>query len=391
MDSSALWLFSLLVFLLSCKADQSLELSEYSGRVEYLEENVYQIDSLTPSVIGHAEYFLADTTIGAFTKGHYYFAIINPLTAALQFYDDNQKRMVHSIRFNRQGPDAIPGGLSYFHIKTLDSIYLSLYPQKSILLINFNGVAQSEYDMGFSDRIVELLSMGKYPLTFTPKGIYSGFFTDLPPQGYKLNKKDLRLKASVFIHDFKSGVNSVEHPFPEIYRTDKLWSQYYYRAHTVYNPGSNELVVSYASSDSIRIINLTDQTSRWSIAKSDLFSRIPHLAKRQDEFDHYRLNYAYEAMIFDPYKRLYYRLVSRPRTEDDLESPERLTSRFKTLSVIVLNEQFEKISESLIPDAYTGLCFFVSRSGLNLHNSKVGYENEDVISFGTFSYQADED
>ena len=105
----------------------------------------------------------------------------------------------------------------------------------------------------------------------------------------------------------------------------------------------------------------------------------------ESEWDHYRLNYMYEGIIYDQYRNCYYRFVSLPKTKEDLGSGDLKTSRIKDIAVIILDEDFNKIGETIIPQEYSNMIYFVSKGGLNLLNLKKNLADEDNMHFGIFS------
>lgn len=378
-----------LVVLFSCVRDNEHRVVAYDYSLTYSKEYSFSIDAQTSSVIGNVSFFRAGQKKGVFIESRSYLSLLNSQIRAIQVYDYESGDLVHKVDLALEGPNAIVGSSKiYYHIKSLDSIYVAPYPSDLIYLVDFEGKVRARYNTDIDSRPTDFYARTGYSMAFNNNEIYSGFFTDLPGIQRKVPKDDKRLQGSLARFDLEANKAGLLHHFPVEYNQGKAYSIYYYRAQVCVNDLSDELIVGYGLSDSISVLSPDEQEQKY-YAGSDIVEEIHSYNRGEAAFDHYRLNYCYESLIYDKYRNVYYRILSKPVREDNLKSPERRISRYKNINVIVLDGTFRKITEAYIPDEYSAYAFFVSEDGLHLVNTKMAYENEDQISFGVFTLSKD--
>ena len=90
----------------------------------------------------------------------------------------------------------------------------------------------------------------------------------------------------------------------------------------------------------------------------------------------------YLAIRYDPYRKLYYRVIWQGINDIDLEK--------KTIKVIIMDEQFNYMGETVIGTwkQWNWSNIFVTREGLNIEFISDNYElDEDFMIFKTFSVE----
>ncbi|MBD2705001.1 DUF4221 family protein [Spirosoma sp. BT702] len=102
----------------------------------------------------------------------------------------------------------------------------------------------------------------------------------------------------------------------------------------------------------------------------------------EDSYVYYVNNLYYGALHYDSYRKYYYRLVKRPAkveyTKNDLKTGVAVEQQW---SVIIADENFNKIGETDLPKDVWGGLVLVSKEGLVLQKS---IDNEDFMTFSIF-------
>jgi len=181
--------------------------------------------------------------------------------------------------------------------------------------------------------------------------------------------------------------------FPELYSKAYWGTKFKYEPGIAYNPSSDELVMSYPVDPFLQKINLNDGSEQRCFVGSEFFESIPpyrndpdHYAKRVvgsldlEEDNHALSTSDYRGIYFDRNRKLYFRVaLIRP----DFEKLS--VSKVPNFSIIILNEQLEKIGERFFSSSiYDPAHIFLSSEGINLFRKDLFGKNENKITFEVF-------
>ncbi|TCL13453.1 uncharacterized protein DUF4221 [Roseivirga ehrenbergii] len=300
----------------------------------------------------------------------------------IQFYDLESKEIIHRISFQSAGPNAIIGRITAFNVVSADSIFVSSFPVPFVFRVNLLGEVKEKIMLGPFDKAVEPISNTSKPLLVTNNHIYSSFYTTLPPTDFHSPLSGDELDNVIIDIDLKSKKQKLQYHLPSPYTKNKLLSHYYYNPSIEKGKRSGEILISFGAHDSISVTDFNNFDRNY-YAGSSLFDEIPSLEK-QDGWDHYRLNYMYEGIIYDEFRNYYYRFLTLPKKKDELKSEDLKTGNVKDIAIIILNGNFEKIGETIIDPSYSNMTYFINEEGLNLFNIEKGLTDEDNLYFGTF-------
>jgi len=114
------------------------------------------------------------------------------------------------------------------------------------------------------------------------------------------------------------------------------------------------------------------------------FKRTPYTKDKL--WQHYLLSAAYRRLVYDPYKRCYYRFFVHPLAEKNKEGLFN-TYMDKKISLMVLDEQFNLIGETMLPDE----CFFIffaipARNGLYINYGPITNPIQNGIKLLKIAY-----
>jgi hypothetical protein len=200
-------------------------------------------------------------------------------------------------------------------------------------------------------------------------------------QSKKITHQDL--KGALLEINLKSKSLSYTESYPTLYLERQPFPRVYYFADL--EPISDEkMIVSFPASNNLIITNMAGYRKEV-YAGSDKFEAIRAKSnqKTDDEYFH-NTNYSFRGVRYDPYRKLTYRILGRPISEPLLKDSDPTKSKWKRLTVIVLDENFNKIAETDLPDEYEDSVIFVSKEGLCIWNYKKTFLDEENFYFDVF-------
>lgn len=155
--------------------------------------------------------------------------------------------------------------------------------------------------------------------------------------------------------------------------------------------GDNHLVYSLRCSHNLYVYDLEQREAKIINASSEFVEDFePYKPETpQAYFDYLLTNSTYESIIYDKYRQLYYRIIRLAPKEPNNNglSSREMASFPKSASIIILNKDFNKLSEvKLDGDLYNIYNLFVGKKGLYLSRNNpnnLDYD-EDFLQFELF-------
>jgi len=371
--------------LLECDKDsKSRNVSNNKIHFSEIAEIRFPLDSLTSFYQNSLQYRNGED------EG--FLSLYNEPANSIYEYTYEGRRLNRIIHFEKEGPDGIGQNYKMGHlIAGTDSIFLFNYLTKALFLTNSNGRILRKYDLKTQDEkkqpSVQLDT--RYPAYCTGSKIYfigANFF----------HQEDHTKLLNVIVLDLESGEMSYHFPRPAIYNEGN-WGYFKYIVYHCYIPDAGKFVYSFGVSDSLFVTGLKFKTITKHPARSRFFDEIKPLTnnlsekvtdERIDEYD--MTTPTYGPVIYDPFRKLYYRFAFHAISMEDYKSGDRRRQKPKT-SIIVLDARFKFIDEVILPvDEYMTTMYFVNGEGLHLAKSNRYKENEDFLTFGIFKLLPDE-
>lgn len=375
------WAIPFLLFI-SCQSYDSVEEHEYEFKIMLTEEIKFPLDSLSSGIpSGISETFQSNSPNDTlFSPDNTYFQF-NSL-GNLLYYDTDTYRLIHKI--STKG-ELLRGLGSVFGAYTLNSDSIYLFAKPFIGLIDSNGNLIDKFNYMTYDIIAEPIPASNSPFLFSKSKIIMGFYDNLiPPKNYNTTLESSELGGRVLFIDLLKKEPSFSFPFPDSYLKNKYYSRYYYSPTVSITNDKKNYLVSLGGDNYVYHTDFKDFTEPIYAGSSE-FSLKVKSSSRQNEFEHYRLNYAYNRLIYDKYSGYTYRFLSIPKSEDQLDNPDITISRFKELIIIVLDENLDKIAETKISADFHDEAVFVTEKGLHIWNHKKTNIDEDNMYFGVFN------
>jgi len=298
---------------------------------------------------------------------------------SIQFYDFKHNKITREVLLETEGPNGIGKSRGVF-VKNFDSLYVLSPFHYSIYLINNEGKVLDKYQWLNSTAEIKSSSMA---------GIYSTspailledqlHIFAVPETGYK--KKVTFESGNVNLTlNLRSKEVSLNYNYPETYRK-RMFGNLFLKIDRT-KTATNNILYSFGADNLIYETNYHD-INRSYFAGSSYFDEAIPLQNLDNADDHQMLTGYYSGIKYDRYRKLYYRLAVHPIDLVNVQN-QRNHLKDKQLSVIVLDENFKIVGETLLPTKrhlYT--TWFVGEAGLYIsnHNRSNSLIGENVLSF----------
>ena len=369
------------VLIVGCKKSSShtpkynYELKETQQKLSYmLDSNTkYQFSALFPYKDKNKEYL---TFAG---------------NSAILFYDLKKGDLLFKTEIEQDGPNGFYG-FSGYYIEDMNHIYLTSSIQPFIAQIDTSGTIIKKIKYGTTEsgyNVTPTFTSSSFlntPMVFVDGQIY---ITQMPTFFHPMSKTPV----SIVIDTLKQISKDLPFSFPPLFKDDELGKVA--GASDAFSRDFNgkEFVYSFYFDENIYVASLDHKKIRKIPVKSKY---IPHLKverKEEDMFTGAKRYFeiaCYGNMYYDKYRKVYYRMAYPETNLDNDKNVNyvRLTSSGrKKFSIIVMDEHFNIIGETLFPEyQYCPTVLFIHKDGLYIcdnHPMEAGF-NEDVLSFSCF-------
>jgi hypothetical protein len=325
-------------------------------------------------------------------NGKRYLTFQNKSFSEILFYELNSGNCIFRLKIEEEGPNGVPRFLGY-HIKDFDEIYLTSYGIPQITRVDTTGRILQKINYGKTDEGVELVAHFKSAInTYTPLIIIGDkfFFTQSPMPGEPIETGPV----SGYIDTAKHSVQTLPLTFPPIIKKEEFYTAgigtelNFSRCFDGYH-----FVYAFNFEEAITVVSIDHKEIKKIPAKSKYIKKInnPHEKRPADMvLGAKRMCEAafYWNLLYDKYRNVYYR-VAYPETE--MEAGENYIEIWKSgrkrFSIIILDENFNIIGETLFPDyTYMSKVMFVEEEGLYICDSHYKNPNfdENILSFQCF-------
>jgi hypothetical protein len=349
----------LLATLASCQANpEQGATTNYRYDYSLVEQRVKRIpvDSTTRNRLGQYRARLWQTA-----KGEMKLLALNQSNNQVQIYDWASGRLEKAIQLQKEGPNAV-GKPRGFWVLDDSTLVVPHQYSNAIHLVNHQGQVRRKYPQKYKtqrdpDPEAEgyVYSAEPMPSDHGPM-IQAGsrfFFSAYPDLDVHL-PSNLKHAKVVMMFDTTTGNSTYHIPYPAPYRVEgNFGASPHYEVSQTYDPVRGKITYSFPADVNLYV---TDTSLRVLVPHEAQSRVVPGPVKfkdkpEQDEHKFYLANHHYGALLFDPYRRVYYRFVHLPArrlmvaSEDGpAEAPEAVP-----VAVIILDEHHQVIGETVLP------------------------------------------
>ncbi len=288
--------------------------------------------------------------------------LLNKKMNRLQFYDLARNQLVRTLDLAREGPDGL-GRIDAFLLAAPDSIYTLSKARYEICLVDSTAHVRRRYRLLRDGAKLapdgRLAKTGNYsadlfartgcPFYKIGPALYVMCFPDL-----NWDQKEFFTEGLVSLRlDLASGDFAYHTPLPEIYRKRGPFVSSVIDFGWAYNPHLQHFVYNFMADPQLYLadLNLRPLEAKW--AGSQYFAEVATMPRKAEddlkmEQDFSEENYAFNFMLFDPFRRVYYRFVFHPAVPTRLPKKETI-AKVPRASVIILDESLQKLGETKLP------------------------------------------
>jgi hypothetical protein len=382
--------FSIIIIFFFNSCNHQKENKELTVSYDYIlnktdKELVYNIDE----TVG---YDCPALFVFASKNGKKYLTFQNRNQYEILFYEIDATDCLFRLKIEREGPNGVPFFLGY-HIKDFDEIYLTSPGIPQIIRVDTTGNILQKIDYGRTSEGIDLVTTYASTInTYTPLVIIGDkfFFTQKPMPGKPVET----WPVAGYVDTTKHAVHTLPLTFPPIIKMEEFYT-------SGIGPELNfsrcfdgsSFVYSFNFEENIIIASTDHKEIQRIRVKSKYIDKInnPHEKRPSDGMlGAKRMCEApfYGNLIYDKYRKVYYR-IAYPETEMEMGENyiELWKAGRKRFSIIILDEHFNIIGETLFPDyIYKSKVMFVEKDGLFICNSHEKNPNfrENLLSFQCF-------
>lgn len=177
-------------------------------------------------------------------------------------------------------------------------------------------------------------------------------------------------------------------PSPKLYFEGvELWGTHFQWYYYTLNSTTGQLVFSFPALHTLRVYDLFGENMMEPYAGSKYFDyiRSPFSPgdfanlKARERLNRFLLQPSFGAVLFDPFNGRYYRYAKQANTHDRVQSSDNTLRKGRPKSIVILNENFEKVGESdvIFPNAVLNQVF-IAPDGLYI---AIVDDNENTMTF----------
>lgn len=318
-------------------------------------------------------------------EGKAYLTFQNFSQNQLLFYDMNTCELEFKVEPAYEGAEGVGRMLGY-HVHNLDSIFIGRSFRPELFIINRFAKIIDRIDYGKTADQIPLrggysTSATYHPIEMIDNRLY------LVPNCDRWAKEnpitayiDLSDKTVHAFTDFRYPTFPGADNKAKAYSAEGYMSRCFDGEHFVY---------SFYFLENIQVASIDHKLIRDIPVKSKYIDQIEFL----DDYGNLTPNDIcenpnYGNLLFDPYRKVYYR-IAYPKTEVDkhIKGMELMQYGRKNFSIIILDEDLNIIGETLFPDyTYNSTLMFIREDGLYISDSHYLNPNfsDDVLSFQKF-------
>lgn len=310
-----------------------------------------------------------------------YLTYLNSYKNEIQFYDLKSQELEKKVLIAKDGPNGI-GKVSGFKVITQDSIYITSSGY-TIHLVNSKGEIINKYSYkktfngGFPSQFMSI-SRVYQPLVIKHEKLYIPQMLIFEESFLPKVQNSPSPNAQICLVADKSGHNEylpMRHPLAKEAGLDNImYSREFDGNNFVYSFFSDPNI--YVTNDHINVDKYFTPSRYIKEIKYVKYKSMPSIQKVMSDF---ASSSSYQNIVYDPYRKLYYRFVKLPDNYEKEDDIKRLVKYPQNFSIIVMDNAINVIGETKLPSkTYEYTNFFVSEDGLYLSINHIDNPKIDI-------------
>jgi hypothetical protein len=278
---------------------------------------------------------------------------------SIQFYSLESKKLVKELKFPREGVAPIRQihGFSWIN---WDSIIVFDKWRSSGILVDSTGAIVDQIVLKTSEKSFNHASMNRSPNLSINGKIYIFEFPNINLEDEQLFSGNVKFE---YVYDIKTKKGEyLNFSWPEIYKGN-FWG-FYHTFPSRVEGQNNAIVYSFGIDDNLQVLKPNGTIEKHK-ARSDYFNSIRPTDLNENQSESFLKRGIYAMVIYDKYRNVYYRIAGL-ETDHILSNGKPKTDIHKPYSIIILDENFHKIGETVLVPVEQFLIkdWFVCKAGL---------------------------
>lgn len=318
-------------------------------------------------------------------------AFVNSRSNSIYFYNYTTMEYEGKIQYDKEGQNGVSKMQAFLYINK-DSIFTYSYNVNILFLTNSEGKVLDKYKLfEMPTDLSQGLLPAPYVQTSTPlrkvgDNIICMGFEPAETSYETETNRPVACILNTISKEVKYAIN-----YPKQYAEYNWGGGFAYRMPYFDVNSRGEVVVSFAAENDILVYSILDESLTGYYAGSYQIDKISSFNFPKDvpideakAKDWYLSNSAYQNIIYDKYRNIYYRIARLPLGDDAVKDV-----RKKPIKIIILDEHFTYQGEVKLDESkrYNLNNCFASEEGLNI---QFFTDDEDKISFYVYSFKEDE-
>lgn len=320
--------------------------------------------------------------------------LLNPYNNSVYFFDYVSGAFIKKISYEKEGPNAILSIAGYY-IKNMDSIYVYNRPLVEVVLTNAIGHVKKRLSLqghgpDWAKSYPQYAFSTVCPILEIDDHLILTGLCPFSIENSAINK--FKFTACIDLTDNKIDFH---HTYPsEIYGNNANWEDpLFLQVYPTLSP-TGDLIHSFAASHDLRITTWNSNVHRNVYGGSNVAGAISSIdwdflsgrTPKELIYTHYLQQDLYAAILYDPWRKVYYRFLQQGIKEATTRT--QLTE--KPVIVIIMNEQFNYLGETLIGKGteWNWSNSFVTKEGLNIEYVDSKDTDEKYMKFKIFTVKS---
>ena len=322
--------------------------------------------------------------------GKEYLTLMSHMNNEILFYDLLSGEYLFKVGLEKEGPDGV-GIMMGYHIENLDNIYITSNLM-GLSKIDTSGTKKQFIEYGETNNghyIVPNFTSSSY--IYAPAVVHCGkiFITQYPYQSSKISDTPV----SVYIDTITSSSEELPFRYPNII-ADEEYMETVISTNFSREFDKKQFIYSFFMDEKIYVTDIDTNEENIISAPSKYIKKLNFIKYSDDREMVYKqlleTSYYYN-ILYDKYRNVYYRFAiigSEISKNPDYSFFDIYTNGFISFSVIILDENFNIIGETLFPKyTYNPTIAFVHKNGLYISDSHILNPSfdENTLSFKCFT------
>ncbi|WP_027001419.1 DUF4221 family protein [Hugenholtzia roseola] len=313
----------------------------------------------------------------------------------ISVYNLNSEKKITDIKFDSDGNNGI-GGWGGFYLHNWDSIFVFGAKSFQVTLANQKGEVLGRcrlYDTGKESPFMLPLPRSNAHQSFLIGDTL--YFRANDNSTYRVDEPSFFNANFLYAIDIRTmkGLGFIKIGDSEIDGNENIWGAYFTHLQYTLSFDSSQLLISYPIENNIHIRHFNKKENIKKImCNSFYFENIKSKWSESKYFNHHEKHYlenpSFRYLLADKYNRVYYRFAYQAIEETNAEGKKQNWDD-KPCSIIILDEEYNIVGETLLPKKIYSRNHFITQEGLWL--SEGHYRNpdldEDNLSFRLFKLQ----